>query len=307
MIPRKFLAVLLLSVFAIIPATHASFLDPLWSARVAGLGGAFSAVPDDPDNLFYNSASCVNLERPAARLTYADLFTSFEQTSLTLNQGVYAHPIRPGRVVGVGWSGFRTGGLYREDTFLLTYVHRIDRIFQETVPPFGVSVSMKYLSRQFYLDSRSVNDPVFREGRRTDALAYDVSFFTERTLSNVGKLSMALAVKSLNEPDLGFQEREPIPREIIVGGRYTWRRVAFSGDINHRAQETLPHLGVEGGLFGDRLLLRVGTDTLQAGMGFGYRHPLSKSFSILFDYAALCPLEIKGNTISHRVTLGVTF
>src|SRR4051794_35336743 len=74
--------VLALSFASICGQAGAVFQDPYWSARVAALGGAFTAVADDPAGVFYNAAATTQIKRRAGSFSYARLFTGLDGVKL---------------------------------------------------------------------------------------------------------------------------------------------------------------------------------------------------------------------------------
>jgi hypothetical protein len=75
-------------------SAEAAFRDPLWSARAAALGGAFTALGDDPTAAFYNPAATTELKSPAANFTYAKLFAGLDEVNVSLSEFAYVRPLK---------------------------------------------------------------------------------------------------------------------------------------------------------------------------------------------------------------------
>src|SRR3989344_319423 len=81
------------TVLALTAGAQGAFVDPTWSARVAGLGGAYTALSDDAAGIFYNPAGGVGMMRKEILLSYSKLLTGLETVNISLGQVAYAHPI----------------------------------------------------------------------------------------------------------------------------------------------------------------------------------------------------------------------
>ncbi len=286
-------------------SAHAAFRDPLWTARSAALGGAFTAVNGDPTSVFYNPATAVHMTRPAANFTYAKLFAGLDEVNLSLNQFAYARPLKSFSVVTVGWGSVNASGLRREDTAILGFSH----LFRDTggLGEIAVGVSGRYLSQSFTLDARTVGDPVFKNGRTRGDFALDLHAFLPVVSALSENLAAGLSLRAVNRPDVGFSSKDRLPMESVLGVLYKWKNFAFPVDLVHRGGELTPEMGAEASFVENRFALRLGTDTDQVGAGLGYRRTLSPRLALSFDYAFLWPLKIEGTSGSHRATIGVSF
>jgi hypothetical protein len=284
---------------------HAAFKDPLWSARVAALGGAYTAMGDDPTAAFYNPAAAVEMENKAANFSYAKLFTGLDEVNLSLNQLAYAHPLGSLGTLTAGWGSVVAGGLRREDTFTLGGAHVFKSV--KYVGDISVGASLRYLSQSYTLDERTTSDPVFKDGRASADLAVDLHLYAPSLAAGEGQLAGGISLRALNQPTVGLASDEKLPLEVALGVKYQWRNLKFPLDIVKRESDVTPQVGVEALFSRDRLALRAGTDTHQIGTGLGYQHPLRDSLFLSFDYAFLWPLELKDTSGSHRASVGVKF
>ena len=284
----------------------AAFEDPYWSARVAAMGGAFTALSDDPTGVFYNGAATVKIKKRQANFSYAKLFTGLDEVKLSLSQFAYVGPLKNYGFVGIGWGNFGAD-FYREDTVLASYAYDLSDVFEGYEGLLSVGVSMRYLTRRFVIDERTVNDPVFSDGNRTHAAAVDLHWFSKPEPNLFPGLSLGISVKSINQPNVGFKDVERLPREVTGGIAYRWRELSIPIDIGSRAGHITPHLGIERFFMDENLALRLGSDLSEIGTGFGFVHRLSRTQRLVFDYAFQWPLKLKQGSGSHRATVGIKF
>jgi hypothetical protein len=304
---RGFLAGILFvgwgSVF-LAPPAHSAFKDPLWSARVAALGGAATALAGDPSAAFYNPATAVTMQDRATHFTYAKLFTGVDSVNLSLNELAYVQPLRGFNVLTAGWGSVIASDLYREDTLTVSGAH----LFRELkgVGSLATGLSLRFLSQRYTLDQRSAGDAVFQEGKNRQDLAVDAHVYLP-ALPTLPGLSAGLSVRALNRPDVGFAEEDKLPTEVALGALYQWKNFRFPVDLVSRKSEQTPHFGVEALFVQKRLALRAGTDTHQIGTGVGYQYRLGGPISLSIDYTFLWPLELQNTSGSHRATVGLQF
>lgn len=290
-----------------LPLTHAAFDDFYWSARVASLGGAFTALSNDPTGIFYNAAAGIRVRSKQANFSYARLFHGLDNVNFSLSQFAYTHPLNRTVSLGIGWGNFNSLRLYREDTLILSYARRMDGMFENFKGDIAFAVTGRFLFRRFVLDDRSAADPVFSEKNRIQTGTFDLHFYSLPDPENFPGLSIGMSVKSILQPDIGFREEQRLNREITGGILYSWKNFSFPLDFSGRGNEILSRMGVETSLLDDRFILRFGSDRSQVGSGFGYQHQFSDRFSVVLDYAFLWPLRLKGTFGSHRATFGVKF
>ena len=291
-------------VFFSSPWVHGAFKDPLWSARVAALGGAATALDAGPVAAFYNPASAIAQEKKEVEFTYAKLFAGLDNVNLSLSELSYIHPLSGGNVLTAGWGSVNASGLRREDTLALGASH----LFQDVkwIDKIAAGATLRYLSQSYTLDQRTTNDPVFKDGSSQSDFALDAHAFVPE-VPYVPSLSAGLSIRSINQPNVGFSESDKLPLEVALGAHYRWRNVAFPLDLVFRKSSLTPQLGVEALFFKDRLAVRGGTDTDQIGTGLGYKHDLGGNRALVFDYTFLWPLKLQDTSGSHRATLGVRF
>ncbi|MBL0059215.1 MAG: hypothetical protein IPP35_08940 [Elusimicrobia bacterium] len=286
-------------------SVRAAFEDPLWSARSAALGGAFTTVGDDPTAAFYNPAAAASVRPRGANFGYAQLFTGVDEVDLSMNQLAYVHPLPAKTIMALGWGSVVAGSLRREDTVVLSAAQRYDDV--PGVGSFSAGLSLRYLSQKYTLDSRSASDPVFKDGAGQDAVAIDLHAHLPNMDFLLPGLSAGLSLRSLNQPNVGLGETQRLPFEAALGARYDWKNWSTPLDFVFREGTLTPQLGVEGRFVENRLAARLGTDTHQVGAGLGYRHAMGKTTHLSVDYTFMWPLEVESTSGSHRATIGLEF
>lgn len=286
------------------PRVNGAFKDPLWSARVAALGGAATALDAGPAAAFYNPASVSEQKNIEVEFTYAKLFAGLDNVNLSLSELSYLQPLAGSNVLTAGWGSVNASGLRREDTLAIGASHLFEDV--KWIDRISAGATLRYLSQKYTVDTRSASDPVFQDGTSRSDVAIDLHAFVPE-VPYVSSLAAGLSIRSINQPDVGFSETDKLPLEVALGAHYRWRNLAFPLDLVFRGGDFTPQLGVEALFIKDRLALRGGTDTDQIGTGVGYRHDLGSKRSLVFDYTFLWPLKLEDTSGSHRATLGVRF
>ena len=117
-------------------------------SRPLAMGGAFTAVADDANAMFYNPAGLQSLTRHQATLMNADLYSTGIQTLY----GSYVMPLSHVQAIGVDWQhvGFGDDELgYNRELIKLAYSHRLhSRV--------AVGVGLKYMTTDMSLDNSSI-------------------------------------------------------------------------------------------------------------------------------------------------------
>ena len=283
-----------------------AFEDPYWSARVAALGGAFTAVSDDASQVFYNSAAGAMVRERQVDFTYAKLFSGLEDVNFSLNYAVFHQPIGQRTAVGAGWGNLSTN-YYKEHTFAVSFSQDLTPWIDKYGADLSAGITLKYLTRKFDLDERTQSDLVFKEGSRTHNAAVDLHLYSVPNLSFFPGLSLGLSIKSINRPNIDFKKDDPLPTEVSGGLAYRYNQFLFPLDVSSDRGKTRTHLGLERSLWQNRMVLRLGSDLTQIGTGFGYHQPFFASFGLHVDYTFLWPLELRETYGSHRITLGMKF
>ena len=274
-------------------AETASFLNIGVGGRALGLGGAYTALADDANSLYWNPAGLSKLEKREFAASHAELFESTRHDFLA-----YAHPtsqgtfaagltyLSQGKIDGRDSLGRRTAGYDASDAALsLGYARKLEAA--------GLGATFKYI--------RSHIGSAEAQGVAVDAGA-------RRTFDRV---SVGAALRNLG-PGLKFaDQRNDLPLRLALGAVYK-----FAG--GHAAAAELVNgprgAGTDASFAGEcqafkNLYLRAGYTTQTAitgGSGFDAARGLTMGLGFRnekwsLDYAVLPAGELGR---SHRFSLG---
>ena len=277
-------------------AETASFLNIGVGARGLGMGGAYTALANDANALYWNPAGLSKLEKREFTASHAELFESTRLDFLA-----YAHPtsqgtfsagllyLSQGKIDGRDGLGRPTAGYDASDAAMTAgYARKLD--FAE------VGASFKYIRSHI-------------GSTEAQTVAADVGARRE-----LGNLAVAAALRNLG-PGLKFQDqRNDLPLRLAVGAAYK-----FAG--GHAAAAELVNgprgAGTDAAFGGEfqavkNLYLRAGYTTQTAitgGSGFDVARGLTMGLGFRnekwsLDYAIMPSGELGR---SHRFSLGSRF
>ncbi len=318
------IAVLVLCI-GFLPA-RAAYDDAGVSARVTGLGNAYTAVADDAYSVYYNPAGLAGLDRREFATSYSRLLTGLTDGSNMQNSFLaYAHPLDEGRrgVVGAAFNYFTLDGLYRESSAFASYGRQMTR--EDRIDPIYAGVSAKVLSRSLGSTAVSANalsntgvatgqpDPVLKNASRANLDADLGALWRVRPRWNLG-----LQIQHVLEPNVAFSSDggDKLGRNIKLGGAYRTPFTTLSTDVDFlsapdgsmdkrvcvAAEKWLPTLLY--GTFGVRGGIGLGSrDYRQLSTGLSY-----KIHRMQFDYGFAVPVGGLTQTAgTHRVGLSWRF
>jgi len=270
------------------------------SARSAAMGNAFLAGAGEAASLFSNPAGLAGMPKAEASFLYAKPFAGLPNVNLNAGHAALALPTRAGHV-GLGYSLFSAGGLLQEQTLALGYA--------ATFRSLQVGLAAKQLSHAYDIhdDAMAHSDPVFADGTSASALAFDAGM-----IAPLGKaLKLGLAVRNINQPNVGLATKDRVAREIQTGLMLNMAGlgVKATGDIlmqkaaaGEVKNAPVPMLGLEK-TFKNALALRLGANTNEFTAGFGARLK-----SVAFDYALVLNKNLmEDNAGSHKMGLKYRF
>jgi hypothetical protein len=267
---------------------QAAFDAPTVSAQAAAMGGASLAGQGDSAALFLNPAGGSGLQAPEAYFMYNQLFTGLGGAG-GIGQGLatFGVPTRIG-AIGIGLSEFQAAGLLDERMIGVSYARRL----------FGavdVGVTGKYLYQNYLIGSSpsAAADPIFANGSSRSAFALDLGVIAPAT----DDLKLGLAVRNINQPNIGLMTSDPVARQIQGGLRYDVRPydlrltadytyvAAQAGNLSLRSQ---PSIGIEKGFENGRVVFRAGLTADQFSGGIGIQlGPLGLDYTFILNSTVL--------------------
>ena len=284
-------------------------------ARPQGLGGAFTAISDDANALFYNPAGLSYLKKSELTSNYGRLFMGLDDNSSIGSSFVgYAHPTEKYGTPGISWYNLSLGSLYDETAIALSYAYPFSKYM-------SAGVSLKNLSRSFGSDDYTKNavdangytrleidgkagDPVFDNGKKSSTLTGDVGLL----YSYSKNISLGISAKNITKPDIGLTSSDKLSAVYRGGVAYKASDYLFSVETASKDDDiniltgaekwfSQKNIAVRGGLsLGSR---RWRTITVGSSLRFD-------NFS--FDYAFLWPLSgIKDTLGTHKIALNIKF
>jgi len=306
---------------SVLPPVQAAFEDSGFGARPAGMGQAFTAIADDSNAPLYNPAGIVQVQWNEATAMYSDLFSGLTLYSgnaqtgsdqVSLNQSYLAYVSKPTSLgsFGVSWANFNTTHLYREDSVALTYARNLGDFVPVLDNTLSLGVNLKYLRRGFTLDALTVNDPVFQNGSTSSAMTGDVGLLYKPDGGVLEGWRVGLAAQNITQPNVGFQEQDPVFLEWRLGFAYQSRLhpwIVPTMDFTRTNGVTGVNGGIECWLFHDALGLRAGGNNDEADAGISYYQALSKKFGFRLDYSFSAPFYVNGTNGTNRVQASVYF
>jgi hypothetical protein len=282
---------------------RAAFQVPIASPESAAMAGAGLTASRDSASLFINPARLAGMERPDFYFMYDQMYAGLAGVG-PIGQGFVSGglPTRHG-TFAFGLGMFRAAGLLEERTLALTYARRLGQRVEA-----GVTVKQLHHSYLVGDDPLAAADPVFRNGRSKGAFGMDAGVSVRVT----EPLTLGVAFRNLNRPDVGLAVEDRVPREIQTSAAYALpnKHLRFTADLLYRDNDAgalrdhlTPSVGVEKSLEGDHFLFRAGLTPEALTAGFGLRVG-----NIGLDYALVLNRNlIQGSVGTHQLGLRVRF
>lgn len=282
-------------------AETAAFLDIGVGARALGLGGAYTALADDANSLYWNPAGLSQAEKREFTASHAEMFESTRLDFLA-----YAHPtsqgtfaggvtyLSQGKIEGRDGLGRPTAGFDASDAAVsLGYARKLDAA--------DLGASFKYL--RSHIGS-------------SEAQGVAVDLGARRELDGVGpgKLVLGVSLRNLG-PGLKFaDQRNDLPLRLAVGAAY---RLSGGHALAVEMVNSPRGTGTDAAFGGEyqavkNVYLRGGYTTQTAitgGSGFDAAKGLTLGLGFrdekwALDYAVLPSGELGR---SHRFSVGMRF
>ncbi|HAM38135.1 MAG TPA: hypothetical protein DCP53_01850 [Elusimicrobia bacterium] len=294
---------------------YAAFDEMNVGARAQGMAGAFTAVSDDVNALFYNPAGASMLKKSEFTSNYGKLFMGLDDNSSIGSSFMgFVYPTERYGALGMSWYNLSLSGFYDETVLSLSYSYNI-------LSKIAVGVNVKDLMRKFgsndytktaidttgntRLDIEGVSvDPVFEKSRRTTNISGDLGLLY--TYSNV--VSFGFSAKNVTSPDVGLIGSDKLPVTYRLGVSYRRNNYLLSLDALNENSDicimtgaekwfTKNNIGIRSGLLvGNRRLSNISIGSTL------------KFDDLSFDYAFLWPLSgIKDTYGTHKISLNIKF
>jgi len=304
------LVLLLTSHFPLPTCLYGAFDEFSPGVRPAALGGAFTALSDDANAVFYNPAGLYRADKNEFLASYGRLYFGLDDDS---NIGTslisYINPFGKYGTAGIGIYSLSLSGLYSEKMISFSYGFRV-------VPKLGVGLTMKSLSHKYGSDEYTENaikddgtssqevDPVFAEGNSKSKFSSDVGVFYRPA----SKYNLGFTMQNINSPDIGLKETDKVEKTYRTGFAYTPKTANFSIEFISKSGDTNITSGFEK-YFSEKTFALRGSltfgssDLRRLTLGLGLNQ---KNYKL--DYVFLYPLVGINDTYgTHKVSVSILF
>jgi hypothetical protein len=281
-------------------AETAAFLDIGPGARAIGLGGAYTALADDADAVYWNPAGLARLEKRNASLSHAELNQGNRHDFLS-----YAHPTSRA-VLGAAFTYLSYGQLTGRDA-----MGRTTGAYNASDAAGAIGAGVKTEDIDFGGSIKFIQSHI--GSAQASGVAFDAGVRREEPLSS-GKLVIGASLRNMG-PGLKYDgQRNDLPLRASFGGAY---KFAGGHALAVELQNGPRGAGSEGGAGGEYqamegVFLRLGYTSKSAaadGTGFDAARGLTiglgmKRGGYSLDYAAQAAGALGA---THRFTLATRF
>lgn len=274
------------------------------AARPAGMGGAFTALADDPNAIWYNPSGLSRLERREITASYARLFPDLDAgPEIRLWVAGYAHPLRDRLTVGLGLSGLGAE-MYEETVIVLSGGYALSE-------RFSTGLNVKYMS--WRADGYRDPDTGVQDNEHANsALSFDVGALCDLVRRDEVGIRLGLSIRDLMQPNLSESGGEggEIPRNVQAGVFVDRPSYSVGVDVARRRSATRIRMGGEYRFEGaGEITLRCGGarfmgdaegNELDGGMGL-------RVGNAVLDYAFFHSLDLTSVGATHTFSIGYRF
>jgi tetratricopeptide (TPR) repeat protein len=277
-------------------SVSAVFLDEPAGARPSALGGAFAAVAEDVNAVYWNPAALSRVQRKELLLSHTQALVGFRNEYAAFGLPLSAEE-------SLGFNAF------------FAYSDPIDRITDANADAGTFSTQDLYASVVY---SRALG-PQWAVGAGVKGIYQQIDVYHAWSVAaDLGVLAsdvypglqLALVVRNLGKPMVFIEESHPLNLGAELGAAYrVWERrlLLTAGVAKPLFQEMLLKAGAEGEVIEDTLFLRAGYRYYQSGNVLGALTGLSLGLGVRIseyslDYAFL-PFEDLGDVHKLAITL----
>jgi len=280
-----FLLIFLVNLYA-----FAGFNEEIVGARPQGMGGAFTAVADDSNALYYNPAGITDLKKHEVTMMHARKYDMTVGPDIDSNYiGIATKKMKYGHY-GLSFLNQKVNGIAEEQIWAGTYAIKL-------LKNIAFGANLKWLVYKL-AGTQQTSDPAIKDQSTTSA---DIGF-KMKVKNNV---NIGILIRNLFG-ELGRIKKESLDKTVKVGIAYEpFENLTLALDANAKDKiedKDERKIQIAAGLEyrpGSHIVLRSGVNKseLTAGLGFAARN-------IQLDYAYMRNEDL-GDT--HRVSSSLRF
>jgi hypothetical protein len=267
--------------------TGATFLKIGQGARPIAMGGAFSAVADDVNAVWWNPAGLVNLSQKEFTANHSQWFADITHQSLGYGQNWGEKNALGGSLIYLGttdrerseWGEDLGSFAIKDLAFSLLFARQMSE-------KISLGIGLKYISQELYEEKAS-------------GFAFDFGGLYQDSEN----LTYGLSLQNVGGEIKFIEEGDPLPLNLKLGAAYKFpeKDLTLALDLNFPSyKKSRINIGVEY-WFKELLALRGGLksgyDLPEVSFGLGFRYE-----SFLLDYAYV-PYGELGDTQRFSLTL----
>ncbi|GAJ14876.1 unnamed protein product, partial [marine sediment metagenome] len=212
------------------------------------MGNAYTALADDVNAIYYNPAGLAQLDESQFTSGYGKLYWGLDDGS-NLGSGFvgYAHPLYHWGTLGVGWLNFGLQGLYRENSFILSYGNTLKK---KLLAGLNLKLLSKKYGKTLYTESAiddsgnttGERDPVFSKGYSKTGFSTDLGLLYKFNR----EYSLGLTLTDINQPHMDLKDNKSrVPIGIKSGFLYNSDFLTFALDTTFRNGDVNVYSGAE--------------------------------------------------------------
>lgn len=273
-------------------------------ARALGMGGAFSAVADDPSAFFYNPAGLSQIRLSVAGMEYNRSWAALERDGVAETRLAAVTPLEGWGTLGLSWWQLNLSNVYQENLIHAGFGFPLD-----ADGAFLLGGSLKFLQLA-YLDPEAVaQNPYFSGGSSAGGLGIDLGAL----IRILPQWSAGIHLENINQPRVALlADQAPVPAGIRLGT--AWRAAAGNLALDLRLQSDQYRVAGGGEMWwlNQTIATRCGAALGDHGLreatcGFSFRFA-NEDWGGQLDYALLYPWgDFSGGGLSHTFNLSFDF
>jgi len=303
-----FLLFLFFNIISTSGYSFGAFLDKGWGVRPVSMGGAFTSVADDANAPLWNPAGICQTESHQLSFMYGKPYWGLDNVDLEYNYFSYLLPYSEFTAFGLSWTNFSSENQYNENTLNLSIAQKL---YYPVLSSFHgedvellTGINLKKISHKYILDEDTEDDPVFLNKNSHSEYDLDAGVLVHYP----NGLSMGIVFKHMLQPNVGMKDVDRVPMDIHLGfSKFLGGKLLTALDVSYRDGVYNYHLGFEGDVVSNKMVMRTGAHLREASMGFGYLYNTEGGLELSFDYAFIFPFELEEKRVSHRISLNMGF